>query len=153
MPTPIVWLHGDSLSPYDAALVAHPAAPAVFVFDEPLLKQARLSFKRLMFIYESAIEALEGRTHELRRGVVVDEVLDFCRAHGGDEVHVSASVSPRFATYLGLLRGNVRVVVHSPPPLVGWSDAAPRRFSHFWRKVEAEALRPTGDGPPELREE
>jgi hypothetical protein len=42
------------------------------------------------------------------------------------------------------------VVLHEAPPLVRWQGETPRRFSRFWRKVEAEALRPTGSGPPEL---
>lgn len=47
MPKAIVWLHGDSLSSIDPALVACLEASAIFVFDEPFLQQARLSFKRL----------------------------------------------------------------------------------------------------------
>ncbi|NCC36275.1 MAG: hypothetical protein EOM24_30330 [Chloroflexia bacterium] len=31
--------------------------------------------------------------------------------------------------------------------LVPWRGAAPRRFSAFWRRLETEALRPTGSGP------
>lgn len=153
MPTApaIVWLHGDSLSPHDPALVANPHAPAVFVFDEPFLQQAQLSFKRLLFIYESASEALQGRDFELRRGDVLDEVLDFMHSRAASEIHVTATVAPRFQSYLAELRKAARVTIHTPQPLVSWSGAAPRRFSQFWRKVEAEAMRPTGEGPPELR--
>lgn len=152
MPQPIVWLHGDSLSPHDPALQANPQAPAIFVFDEPLLREAGLSFKRLLFIYECAIEAIEGRDAEIRRGEVVREVLDFARQHQAEEIHVSASVSPRFQRYLAELRRDISVRLHDQPALIEWRAAAPRRFSRFWRKIEDQALRPRGDGPPEFRE-
>lgn len=148
----VVWLHGDSLSPADPALAANPGAPALFVFDERLLGQARLSFKRLMFLYECALEAVEGRDGEIRRGELVAELLAFCKERGARELHVTASVAPRFRRYLGELREHVRVVVHEPQPLAGWRGEPPRRFSAFWRKVEAEAMRPTGEGPDELRQ-
>jgi hypothetical protein len=146
----IIWLHGDSLSPTDPALVANPDAPALFVFDERFLAEAQLSFKRLMFLYESALEALEGRPGEVRRGMVVAEILAFAAEHNAREIHVTASVAPRFRRYVAELRDTMRVVVHEPQPLVSWRGEPPRRFSAFWRKVQADALRPTGDGPPEL---
>lgn len=147
----IVWLHGDSLSPTDPALLANPGAPAIFVFDEPFLSRAQLSFKRLQFLYECALEAIENRPGAIRRGEVAAELLAFRAAHGAQAIHVTASVSPRFRRILGELRERCSVVVHEPQPLVGWRGEAPRRFSAFWRKVEQEAMRPTGDGPPELR--
>ncbi len=152
MTTPIIWLHGDSLSPHDPALAAHPAAPAVFVFDEPFLQQAGLSFKRLLFIYESALEAMQGRDFEIRRGAVVPELLDFARSRTASEIHVTETIAPRFARYLAELRRQTRVVLHSPQPLTSWTGAAPRRFSQFWRKVDSAAMRPTGEGPPELQQ-
>lgn len=129
-----------------SALNANPAAPALFVFDEPLLRDTGLSFKRLLFLYESALEAIEGRAGEIRRGAVPDEVLEFCRAHAAGEIHVTPSVAPRFRNYLAALREHLPVVVHEPPPLVDWRGEPPRRFSAFWRKVADQALRPTGLG-------
>jgi hypothetical protein len=150
MPQPIIWLHGDSLSPHDPALQANPQAPVIFVFDEPFLRTAGLSFKRLLFIYECAIEAMEGRNGEIRRGEVVADLLDFARRHHADEIHVSASVSPRFQHYLAELRRHISVSLHDQPALVEWKAAAPQRFSRFWRKIEDQALRPNGGGPPEF---
>jgi hypothetical protein len=147
----LIWLHGDSLSPHDPALAAFPQAAAVFVFDEPFLRSAGLSFKRLLFIYESALEALEGREGEIRRGAVVDEVLAFYQDRGGTALHTSASVAPRFRDYSAQMRRRVPVTIHPQQPLVDWRGTAPRRFSAFWRKVEADAMRPTGEGPAELR--
>jgi hypothetical protein len=81
---------------------------------------------------------------------VVDEVLAFYQERGGSALHVSASVAPRFQEYSAQLRRSVPLTIHPQQPLVDWRSTAPRRFSAFWRKVEADALRPTGEGPPEL---
>ena len=68
-----VWLHGDSLSKQDPARKRYPEGPSVFVFDRPFLDRARLSFKRIFFLYECAIKAADemrveaGRTNPLGR--------------------------------------------------------------------------------------
>ncbi len=51
-----VWLTAESLGDADPALAAHPELPAVFVFDEPLLRKLRLSGKRLVFLTEALAE-------------------------------------------------------------------------------------------------
>ncbi|HSP28218.1 MAG TPA: FAD-binding domain-containing protein, partial [Ilumatobacteraceae bacterium] len=56
-----VWLTAESLGVRDPALAAWPDAPAVFVFDEPLLARLRLSAKRLVFIAETLAELAEHR--------------------------------------------------------------------------------------------
>lgn len=146
----LVWLHGDSLSPHDPALQANPAAPAVFVFDEDLLAASQLSFKRLQFLYECALEAIGARPGAIHRGQVVAELLAACAEHGAATIHVTTSAAPRFQRYVAELRRHLPVQEYPPPQLVGWRGEPPRRFSAFWRKVEAEAMRPTGTGPAEL---
>lgn len=146
----LVWLHGDSLSPHDPALLANPGAPAVFVFDEDVLAAAQLSFKRLLFLYECAVETIRDRPGAICRGKVVAELLAACAEHGAETIHVTTSASPRFQGYLAELRRHLSVQAYQPPQLVSWRGDPPRRFSSFWRKVEAEAMRPTGVGPAEL---
>jgi hypothetical protein len=68
-----VWLHGDSLSKRDPALRNYPEARSVFVFDRPFLEKAGLSFKRIFFLYECAVEAAD----EMRVGETVEEILDW----------------------------------------------------------------------------
>jgi deoxyribodipyrimidine photo-lyase len=65
-----VWLTGESLGDADPALTAHPSTPAVFVFDEPLLRRLRLSGMRLVFL----AQALAERDIEVRRGDVTQEL-------------------------------------------------------------------------------
>jgi deoxyribodipyrimidine photo-lyase len=71
-----VWLTAESLGDDDPALAAHPDTPAVFVFDEPLLRRLRLSGKRLVFLTETLADLATRRPVELRRGTVPDELGD-----------------------------------------------------------------------------
>ncbi|WP_299051918.1 FAD-binding domain-containing protein [uncultured Nocardioides sp.] len=69
-----VWLTAESLSERDPALAADADRPAVFVFDEPLLRRLRLSGKRLVFLSETLGELAATREVEVRRGDVVAEL-------------------------------------------------------------------------------
>ncbi len=141
---PCVWLHGDSLSERDPALIANPGAPAVFVFDEPLLRQLNLTFKRLMFIYECVAEAFASRQAPtaIFRGAVPECVLHFARQHGCNEIHTTASDSPGFQNHARVLQRSMPVILHAPPIFVPAVPYQPR-FSRFWRLVEADAFQLT----------
>jgi deoxyribodipyrimidine photo-lyase len=65
-----VWLTAESLGDADPALLAHPDAPAVFCFDEPLLRRLMLSGKRLVFLTETLADLATRRPVELYRGAV-----------------------------------------------------------------------------------
>jgi deoxyribodipyrimidine photo-lyase len=70
----VTWLTAESLGLGDPALAAEPDRPAVFVFDEPLLRRLRLSAKRLVFLAETLGELAEHRPLEVRRGSPVEEL-------------------------------------------------------------------------------
>ncbi|WP_433786648.1 FAD-binding domain-containing protein [Actinomycetospora sp. CA-101289] len=69
-----VWLTAESLGDADPALAAHPDVPAVFCFDEPLLRRLMLSGKRLVFLTETLADLATRRPVEIRRGRVPDEL-------------------------------------------------------------------------------
>ncbi|GLZ48719.1 hypothetical protein Acsp06_49040 [Actinomycetospora sp. NBRC 106375] len=69
-----VWLTAESLGDADPALAAHPDVPAVFCFDEPLLRRLMLSGKRLVFLAETLADLATRRPVEIRRGRVVEEL-------------------------------------------------------------------------------
>ena len=56
-----MWLTAESLGDADPALAAHPGLPAVFVFDEPLLRRLALSGKRLVFLAETLADLATRR--------------------------------------------------------------------------------------------
>ncbi len=71
-----VWITAESLGEGDAALSAHPNLPAIFVFDEPLLRRLRLSGKRLVFLTEALAELATYRSVEVFIGSPVEILTD-----------------------------------------------------------------------------
>lgn len=63
-----IWITAESLGDADPALAAHPALPAVFVFDEPLLRGLRLRSTRLVFLVECLADLAGRREVEVHRG-------------------------------------------------------------------------------------
>ena len=133
----IVWVHGDMLSPENAALQAQPGAPAIWVWDDALLATQRISLKRILFLYECLLEL----PVTIQRGDVASEVLHFAQTHGAQTIVTGASPSPRFAAIRQRLEQAVPLVVLRESPFA----AAPRtldlrRFSRYWRQVERSVL-------------
>ena len=130
---PIIWIHAEALGPTNPALLAHPEAPAVLVFDRELIAQAGLSLKRLGFLYECLLEL----PVTLRHGDVAQEVLAFARRHGADGVVTSAAVDQRFEQLRERLAEQLPVVVLEPEPFVVLPEPLDlRRFSRYWRRAE-----------------
>ena len=63
-----VWLTAESLGQEDPAIRAHPELPLVFVFDERLLMQLRLSVTRITFLAETLADLSGHRDVEVWRG-------------------------------------------------------------------------------------
>ena len=130
---PIIWIHAEALGPTNPALLVHPEAPAVFVFDRELIETQRLSLKRLGFLYECLLEL----PVTLRHGDVAQEVLSFARRHGADGVVTSAGVDPRFGLLREQIAAHLPVQVHEPEPFVVLPEPVDlRRFSRYWRRAE-----------------
>ena len=130
---PVLWIHGEALGPANPALVAHPGAPAVFVFDRDLIVQADLSLKRLGFLYECLLEL----PVTLRHGDGAEEVLAFARRHGADGVVTSAAVDPRFEALRERIAAQLPVQVLEPESFVELPEPLDLgRFSRYWRRAE-----------------
>lgn len=128
----IVWVHGDCLRPTNPALCAVPAAPALFVWDDELLRQRRMSLKRIVFMYEALLEL----PVTIQRGDVAAQVRAYADLHQATRIVTSASVSPRFRQIVRTLRTTHRVEVLPEPDFVqlpATSDL--RRFTRYWRAV------------------
>ena len=131
----LVWLHGDSLSEKDPAATKYPEAPRVFVFDRPFLEKAKLSFKRIFFLYECAAEV----AHEIRAGETVAELREGMRTHGAERLAVSQSASPRWKELVAELQKDVDVEVVPARDLVEVpEDYEAKRFTPFWKKFGKE---------------
>lgn len=135
---PIIWVHGDCLSPYSPAFLAYPDAPAVFVWDDRLLAEWQISLKRVAFIYECLLE-LPVCIH---RGHVTREIVTFARAQGAGRVVTVDSPSPRFRAICAHLEKHLPVEVLPVQPFADYDGPIDlKRFSRYWRTVNRHALR------------
>lgn len=132
--TPVLWIHGDALTPHNPAWQAHPSAPALFVWDEALLRQWHISLKRIVFMYECLLEL----PVTIRRGDVVTQLAAFAAEHDTQQVVTVHSVAPRFANLRQQLmtEKGLQVEVLATPPLVPDDDYDLKRFSRYWRQAK-----------------
>jgi hypothetical protein len=138
-PSTIVWIHGDCLSPYNPALLAYPGAAAVFVWDEALLAEWRISLKRIVFIYECLLELHVT----IRRGDVAEEVARFAARHHAASVATTRSPSPRFAGICDRLQvGGLAVEAFEVEPFLAYGGRLDlTRFSRYWRTARRYVLK------------
>ena len=119
-----VWLTAESLGTSDPALDVDDARPAVFVFDEPLLRRLRLSGKRLVFLAETLGELAASRPGGLT-------VL-----RGGVAESLTGPLATTWAPVPGWMRNRSRLEVreiHPWPWLVRPRHSSVRSYS-AWRK-------------------
>ena len=125
-PPESVWLTAESLGDLDPALSAHPDLPAIFVFDEALLTELRLSSKRLVFLTETLAELATRREVELHLGDPI-EIL------GGRAAAVTFAPVPGFRRRAGAIEP---AEVHPWPWLTRPGGGSVSSFS-AWRKAVA----------------
>ncbi|ODH01283.1 hypothetical protein A4S05_29560 [Nostoc sp. KVJ20] len=133
MNKPIVWVHGDCLSPYNPTLQKYPNAPAIWVWDEALIEEWQLSLKRLTFIYECLLEL----PVVIRRGNVALEILAFAQEHDANLVVTADSPSPRFDDICNQIERSIAVEVLEVEPFFdydGYIDL--KRFSRYWKVAQ-----------------
>ncbi len=133
MNKPIIWVHGDCLSPYNPALQAYADTPAIWVWDDALIEEWQLSLKRLTFIYECLLDL----PVDIRRGDVATEILGFAQEHHTNLVVTVASPSPRFDNICDKIERSVAVEVLEVEPFFehnGYIDL--KRFSRYWKVAE-----------------
>lgn len=133
----VVWVHGDCLAPDSPAFVANAGAPAVWVWDDDLLEEWRLSLKRIVFIYECLLEL----PVTIRRGSVADEVVRFAREHDAARVVTINSPSPRFRNLADEIARALPVEVLDAEPFLDYDGHLDlKRFSRYWRVAQAYAF-------------
>ena len=133
MNQPIIWVHGDCLSPYNPALKAYPDAPAIWVWDDTLIAEWQLSLKRLTFIYECLLEL----PLTIRRGDVATEVVAFAQEHNTNLVVTAESPSPRFDAICDEIENSMSLEVLAIEPFLdydGYIDL--KRFSRYWKVAQ-----------------
>ncbi|MCP6762732.1 MAG: hypothetical protein NHB32_29135 [Fischerella sp. CENA71] len=133
MSKPVIWVHGDCLSPHNPALQEYPDAPAIWVWDDALLEEWQISLKRIAFIYECLLEL----PVIIRRGDVAQEVLAFVKEHNATQVVTVDSPSPRFETICQQIERFADLEIFELEPFFdydGYIDL--KRFSRYWKVAE-----------------
>lgn len=134
---PILWIHADCLSPYGPTFIAYPQAPAIFVFDEPLLAAWQISLKRLTFIYECLLEL----PVTIRRGEVSSQIRSFADEQSANRIVTTESPSPRFHAIRAELQRHLPVETLPVAPLVTATGPLDlRRFSRYWQVAKRTAF-------------
>lgn len=127
----IIWIHGDCLNPAQMALRSHPDAPAIFVWDDDLLRRRQFALKRILFIYECLLDL----PVVIRRGQVAQTIIAFAKEHDTGTVVTAGSVSPGFDRICQQLRDHgLQLVIYDEEPFVDLPQEPDlRRFSRYWR--------------------
>jgi len=149
---PLVWVHGEALGPANPALRAHPAAPALFVFDADLIAGRTATTGGIAAAGPGAVPLAPGRLRflreclaelpvDVREGEVASELLAAAAALGADGIVTSRAVDPRFATIAAQVAVALPLQVLEPEPFVALPFDGPgapdlRRFSRYWRRAE-----------------
>ncbi len=134
----IVWIHADCLRRDCAAFRDYPTAPALFVWDDVVLRGYGLSLKRMVFLYECLLDLDVA----IYRGDVAGQVRAFANQHGATTIVTMQTPAPRFATIVADLRTTHTVEVCSDEPFVeAPADIDIARFSRYWTKVRGDVLR------------
>ena len=130
---PVIWVHEEALGSSNPALLERPNSPALFVFDTRWIQEARISRKRLGFLYESALDL----PITLRKGDVVNEVITFAERHNADGILSSLPVDPRLERIAAAIKERYPLELLEPEPFVTMARP-PRlgRFSRYWREAE-----------------
>jgi hypothetical protein len=130
---PILWVHGDALSPEHPIFRAYPQAPAIFCFDEALLREGQVSLQRIAFLYECLLEL----PVDIHRGDVVEQVLAFARQHDADGIVTAATPSPRFAAFCTQLDEHLPVRIVAPEAFLDYDGHLDlKRFSRYWKTAQ-----------------
>ncbi|MFM8735714.1 MAG: FAD-binding domain-containing protein [Pirellulales bacterium] len=138
---PLVWITIDAVAATSPAAAACPESPRLFVVDDRWLATERPALKRLVFLFECladvpGLEVLAGDPAEL--------LPRFAAAHGCDGVALAETTCPRTRSVAEALRGSLPVATLPWPTFCDRSRVSDLgRFSRYWQKAGASALRPT----------
>lgn len=137
----IAWIHADNLNPNQIALQSD--IPAIFVWDDDLLSEWDISFKRIVFIYECLLEL----PVVIRRGNVAREVCQFAAEHAASTILTPFSPSPRHHLLIEEIQTKqfgIDIKVINDSTFINYDGYVDlKRFSRYWKKVQKYALKPS----------
>lgn len=137
----LIWINEDCLHPHNPALLSHPNAPRVFVFDDTA---SAVSLKRIVFQYECLLEI---PNIEIRKGAMVEQLVEAAREYECNRIVTTTSVAPNVVRVSQALQQSyklsVTVIATEPFLELATSEADHldlKRFSRFWNAIKHRAL-------------
>jgi deoxyribodipyrimidine photo-lyase len=135
---PLVWLTLDSASATSPAVVAHPAAPKIFVVDQRWLAAERPSLGRLVFLWECLADVADVEIHVGDPAVIL---AARGAALGCDGLALADTPCPRVRDAAGRIAPLLPVSVCEWPVFCDHSRVSDLgRFSRYWQKVSRSAM-------------
>jgi len=135
----VLWIHDEMLGQQHPAFDEAGDVPRCFVFDTRWLADERLSLKRIVFMYESALD-MEPRP-VIIKGEVEQAVGGFAQQHGAGRIITGRSYKPRIKRQIEHLGERFEVQVVEAVPLVRVPvDADLKRFSRYWNQAKRTAF-------------
>lgn len=144
----VLWVHDEMLRPN----VLRDGEPACFVFDKRWLRDAGISFKRVVFMAE-CLEDMPGV--QVRKGNLIEEVSSFAEEHQATTIRTQATPLPRLQQQIEQLGERFAIELFHELPFVelpGRIDL--KRFSRYWNKAKRHAFTPSSEqsGSPLFQE-
>lgn len=130
----LVWAHGDNLNPISPVFKKYPESKALWIWDKNYQQDPQISFKRVVFIYESLLELpvqiISGDTQEL--------LATRAKEIGATKIATMDSPCPEFNSVRRKLesKGMSFEVLKEEPLLKAYGQFDMKRFSRFWKRVE-----------------
>lgn len=141
----LVWVHGDALSPHAPALAAYPDASAVYIWDDALLDQYKLTLKRLQFLYECLLEL----PVDIHRGDPATELIRLARASRRTVIATTHSVAPKFREICAKLEAaGLKVQLFAPPPFAEREEGFDLRSHASYYRAARKSVERLGGAEP-----
>jgi hypothetical protein len=140
---PLVWVTLGAASSRGAAALAFPTSPRIHVIDPAWLAAEEPGLKRLVFLWECLADIQDLHVVE---GPPVDVLPTAAAALGCDGIALEWTPCPRERAAAAAIARVLPVSVVDEAPFCDRSRVDDlRRFSRYWQRVRASALRPTSD--------
>lgn len=125
--SPVVWVHSDGLNERTPALASYPDAPALWVWDEDLLRNWLITIYQSRFIYDYLLKM----PVTIRRGNVVTELIRFAQEHSTTRIVTTSTSNPGFLQICRQLQAHgFSVEIFEDQPMLAFER--PRSFDLKW---------------------
>jgi hypothetical protein len=128
----LIWFNEDGLNPDHQMVKDYADALRVYVFDVPYLKEKNMAKHRVQFIYEALLEIPSIQIYKGEMVVVLWQLIEDLAI---SEVVTTETPNHIIKGWQDELQKSTNLITY-PEIFPVTDDAAPRRFSRYWKKHE-----------------